>query len=239
MAPNVAGITVNGYTGTIDINGFNLTTTGTNSFVSGTINNGGAAAAVTLNTTGTTTFSGTTFGAAINGSTGRIFFNGSTFNGNVSVSKTDNSNDNSNGNNVFNGITTITNLSGGHVLLGYTNRDQFNGPATFNNNGSYRFYFAYNHGGQTTTFTDLTLNTNKSGGADGWSFLQMRVTIQVSPFPEHSPSIVMAHYKAITGSYKARVLRQPMALFPLILPIAIQQQPFKWGLMVPPPTMET
>ncbi|GIL24574.1 MAG: hypothetical protein BroJett042_30870 [Bacteroidota bacterium] len=170
VAPNVAGITVNGYTGTIDINGFNLTTTGTNSFVSGTINNGGAAAAVTLNTTGTTTFSGTTFGAAINGSTGRIFFNGSTFNGNVSVSKTDNSNDNSNGNNVFNGITTITNLSGGHVLLGYTNRDQFNGPATFNNNGSYRFYFAYNHGGQTTTFTDLTLNTNKSGGADGWSF---------------------------------------------------------------------
>ncbi|KXK28939.1 MAG: hypothetical protein UZ12_BCD005000823 [Bacteroidetes bacterium OLB12] len=110
VAPNVAGITVNGYTGTIDINGFNLTTTGTNSFVSGTINNGGAAAAVTLNTTGTTTFSGTTFGAAINGSTGRIFFNGSTFNGNVSISKTDNNSDNSSGNNVFNGTTTITNL---------------------------------------------------------------------------------------------------------------------------------
>lgn len=170
VAPNVAGITVNGYTGTIDINGFNLTTTGTNSFVSGTINNGGAAAAVTLNTTGTTTFSGTTFGAAINGSTGRIFFNGSTFNGNVSISKTDNNSDNSSGNNVFNGTTTITNLGGGYVLLGNSNRDQFNGPATFNNNGSYRFYFAYNHGGQTTTFTDLTLNTNKSGGTDAWSF---------------------------------------------------------------------
>lgn len=170
VAPNVAGITVNGYTGTIDINGFNLTTTGTNSFVSGTINNGGAAAAVTLNTTGTTTFSGTTFGAAINGSTGRIFFNGSTFNGNVSISKTDNNSDNSSGNNVFNGTTTITNLGGGHVLLGNSNRDQFNGPATFNNNGSYRFYFAYNHGGQTTTFADLTLNTNKSGGTDAWSF---------------------------------------------------------------------
>lgn len=170
VAPNVAGITVNGYTGTIDINGFNLTTTGTNSFVSGTINNGGAAAAVTLNTTGTTTFSGTTFGAAINGSTGRIFFNGSTFNGNVSISKTDNNSDNSSGNNIFNGTTTITNLGGGYVLLGNSNRDQFNGPATFNNNGSYRFFFAHNHGGQTTTFTDLTLNTNKSGGADGWSF---------------------------------------------------------------------
>lgn len=171
IAPNVAGITVNGYTGTIDLNGFDLTTTGTNTFATGTINNGGATGSVTLNTTGTTTFSGTTFGAAVNGSTGRVFFNGSTFNGNVTITKTDNNNDNSSGNNVFNGTTNVTNLGGGWILLGNVNRDQFNGPTTFNNNGSYRFYFAHNHGGQTTTFTDLTLNTNKSGGADAWSFL--------------------------------------------------------------------
>lgn len=171
IAPNVAGITVNGYTGTIDLNGFDLTTTGNNTFTTGTINNGGATGALTLNTTGSTTFNGTTFGANVNGSTGRIFFNGSTFNGSVTVSKTDNNNDNSTGNNVFNGTTTITNLGGGWVLLGNTNRDQFTAPAIFNNNGNYRFYFANNHGGQTTTFTDLTLNTNKSGGADAWSFL--------------------------------------------------------------------
>lgn len=171
VAPNVAGITVNGYTGTIDLNGFDLTTTGNNTFTTGTINNGGATGALTLNTTGSTTFNGTTFGANVNGSTGRIFFNGSTFNGSVTVSKTDNNNDNSTGNNVFNGTTTITNLGGGWVLLGNTNRDQFTAPAIFNNNGNYRFYFAHNHGGQTTTFTDLTLNTNKSGGADAWSFL--------------------------------------------------------------------
>ncbi|MBS1558665.1 MAG: T9SS type A sorting domain-containing protein, partial [Bacteroidetes bacterium] len=47
----------------------------------------------------------------------------------------------------------------------------FNAVTTFNNTGSYRFYFANNHAGQTTTFaTDLILNSNKSGGADGWSF---------------------------------------------------------------------
>jgi len=171
IAANVAGITMNGYTGTVNINGFNLTTTGTNNFATGTINNGGGAAAVTLNTTGTTTFSGTTFGANVNGSTGRIFFNGSTFNGTVTVTKTDNNNDNSTGNNIFNGVTTITNLGGGQILLGNGNRDQFNAQTTFNNNGSYRFYFAHNHSGQTTTFaSNVILNTNKTGGADGWSF---------------------------------------------------------------------
>ena len=171
IAANVAGITVNGYSGIIDINGFNLTTTGINIFTSGTINNGGASAAVTLNTISTTTFSGTTFGANVNGSTGRIFFNGSTFNGTVTVSKTDNNNDNSSGNNIFNGVTTITNLGGGQILLGNGNRDQFNAQTTFNNNGSYRFYFAHNHSGQTTTFaSNVILNTNKTGGADGWSF---------------------------------------------------------------------
>jgi len=171
VAANVAGITVNGYTGTIDLNGFNLTSTGTNTFTTGTMVNSGGAAALTLNTTVTTTFNGSTISANVNGTTGRIFFNGSTFNGTVNITKTDNNNDNSTGNNIFNGVTTLTNLGGGQVLLGNGNRDQFNAATTFNNNGSYRFYFAYNHAGQTTTFaSDLTLNTNKSGGADGWSF---------------------------------------------------------------------
>lgn len=171
IAPTVAGITLNGYTGTIDLLGFNLTTTGTNSFATGTISNTGVAAAVTLNTAATTTFSGTLFNANVSGSTGSLLLNGSVFNGTVNVSKTDNSNDNSTGNNIFNNTTTITNLGGGQVLLGNGNRDQFNGITTFNNNGSYRFYFAYNHSGQTTTFTNsLTLNSNKSGGTDAWSF---------------------------------------------------------------------
>ncbi len=172
IAPNVAGITVNGYTGTIDLNGFDLTTTGTNTFTTGTVVNGGGAAALTLNTALTTTFNGTLFNADVNGSTGRIFFNGSVFNGLVNVTKTDNNNDNSIGNNTFNSTTTITNLGGGQVLLGNGNRDQFNGVTTFNNNGSFRFYFAFSHAAQTTTFaSDVILNTNKSGGADAWSFL--------------------------------------------------------------------
>ncbi|MCB0491253.1 MAG: hypothetical protein KDC93_02445 [Cyclobacteriaceae bacterium] len=172
IAPNVAGITINGYTGTIDLLGFNLTTTGANSFSSGTISNSGGAASVILNTPLNTTFSGTVFNANLSGSSGRLYFNGSTFNGTVNVSKTDGNNDASTGNNIFNNTTIITNLGAGYVLLGNGNRDQFNGVTTFNNNGSDRFYFAYNHSGQTTTFaSNLTISTNKSGGTDAWSYL--------------------------------------------------------------------
>lgn len=172
ITPVVPGITVNGYTGTIDLVGNILTTTGTNTFTSGSIINTGGSGALTLNTTLTTTFNGTTVGADVNGSTGRIFFNGSTFNGTVAITKTDNNNDSSTGNNIFNGTTTITHFGGGQLTLSNGARDQFNGVTTFNNYGSYRFLFANNHAGQTTTFaSDLTLNTLKSGGGDGWSFL--------------------------------------------------------------------
>ncbi|MFN8335505.1 MAG: hypothetical protein U0U09_10280 [Cyclobacteriaceae bacterium] len=171
IAPTVAGITVNGYTGTINFQGNNLTTTGTNQFTTGTLTPGTTASLI-LNTTTNTTFSGTTVSVNVSGSTGRLFFNGSTFNGTVNVTKTDNNGDFSSGNNVFNGTTTLTNTGDGYILMGNTNRDQFNGVTTFNNNGGYRIYLAYNHGGQTTTFAnDVFLNTNKSGGTDAWSYL--------------------------------------------------------------------
>lgn len=171
IAPTVAGITVNGYTGTINFQGNNLTTTGTNQFTTGTLSPGTTASLI-LNTIAITTFAGTTVSVNVSGTTGRLFFNGSTFNGTVNVTKTDNNGDFSSGNNIFNGTTTLTNAGDGFILMGNTNRDQFNGVTTFNNNGGYRIYFAHNHGGQTTTFAnDVILNTNKSGGTDAWSFM--------------------------------------------------------------------
>lgn len=171
IAPTVAGMTVNGYTGTINFQGNNLTTTGTNQFATGTLVPGTTASLI-LNTTATTTFSGTTVSVNVSGTTGRLLFHGSTFNGAVDITKTDNNGDFSNGNNVFNGTTTLTNTGDGFILMGNINRDQFNGVTTFNNNGGYRIYLAYNHGGQTTTFAnDVFLNTNKSGGTDAWSYL--------------------------------------------------------------------
>lgn len=171
IAPTVGGITVSGYTGTINFQGNNLTTTGTNQFTSGTLVPGTTASLV-LNTLANTTFNGSTISVNVTGSTARLFLNGSTFNGTVNITKTDNNGDFSSGNNIFNGATTLTNTGDGFILLGNTNRDQFNSTATFNNNGGYRIYLAYNHGGQTTTFaSDVFLNSNKSTGTDGWSYM--------------------------------------------------------------------
>jgi hypothetical protein len=170
IAPTVAGITVSGYTGTIDLLGFNLTTTGTNTFTSGTINNTGAAAAVTLNSTGTTTFNGTTFGADVNGSSASILFNGSVFNGTVSVTKTNNTTDTGTGGNTFNSTITLTNLGTAEFRLGNTNPDIFNGTVTTNVNNTGLISLARTGAG--TQFNgDLILNYNAAGdvaiGANG------------------------------------------------------------------------
>lgn len=186
VAPNVAGITVNGYTGIIDINGFNLTTTGTNSFVSGTINNGGAAAAVTLNTTGTSTFSGTTFGANVNGSTGRIFFNGSTFTGTVTVNKTANNNDTSSGGNTFSGSVTLTNSSTSQFRLGGTNPDIFNGTLALVSGNTGPLEVAYSSAANqinnnvTVTYNATGLISIGAGG--GTATLAASRTISVAGF---------------------------------------------------------
>lgn len=186
VAPNVAGITVNGYTGIINLNGFNLTTTGTNSFVTGTINNSGAAAAVTLNTTGTSTFSGTTFGANVNGSTGRIFFNGSVFSGSVTVTKTANNNDTSTGGNTFSGSVTITNSSTSQFRFGGTNPDIFNGTLSLVSGNTGPLELAYSSAANqinnnvTVTYNATGLISIGAGG--GTATLAATRTISVAGF---------------------------------------------------------
>lgn len=186
VAPTVAGITVNGYTGIIDLNGFNLTTTGTNTFATGTINNGGAAAAVTLNTPGTSTFSGTTFGANVNGSTGRIFFNGSVFNGSVSVIKTGNNNDTSSGGNTFSGSVSLTNSSTSQFRIGGTNPDIFNGSLSLISNNTGPLEVAYNSASNqfnnniTATYNATGLISIGAGG--GTSTLAATRTISIGGF---------------------------------------------------------
>lgn len=130
IAPTVNGLTVNGYVGSVDLQGQNLTTTGTNTLASGSIINSGGAASLILNTTGNTTFSGTLINVDIGGTTGRVFFNGSTFGGNVNITKTTNTADTGTGNNTFNGSLTLNNASTTDIYLGNTNPDVFNGLLT-------------------------------------------------------------------------------------------------------------
>jgi hypothetical protein len=130
--------------------------------------------AMTLPLTGSSTFQvgpNSAIGGNANFSAPRILTNGVTYGGTAALEKTGGLDDASIGNNIFNGATTITNSGSGYLLMGNGNPDQFNANTTFNNNGSYRIFLAYNHAGQTTSFAaDLTLNSNKTGGVDGWSY---------------------------------------------------------------------
>ncbi|HEY4108496.1 T9SS type A sorting domain-containing protein, partial [Puia sp.] len=87
------------------------------------------------------------FAGDVNSQSPGLLFNGCTFGGAINCVKTGASNDASVGNNVFNGVTVITNTGSGYLLLGNGNKDQFNADATFNNNGSATFYVAYNSAG--------------------------------------------------------------------------------------------
>ncbi|HTR28541.1 MAG TPA: T9SS type A sorting domain-containing protein [Puia sp.] len=118
-------------------------------------------AAVNLPLTGNTAL---TFGpnSAIGGdmtsTSGSLYFNGCTFSGICNATKTGATSDWSSGNNIFNGVTTITDAGSGYMVFGNGNADQFNNNATFNNTGGNNIYVAYNSSnnifGGTTTFNN-------------------------------------------------------------------------------------
>ncbi|HEV9037805.1 MAG TPA: T9SS type A sorting domain-containing protein, partial [Puia sp.] len=94
-----------------------------------------------------------------------LYFNGCTFNGAVTSTKTGSTNDNSSGNNIFNGITTITDAGAGYLLLGNGNSDQFNNTAAFNNTGTSTVYVAYNS--PNNIFGGVTTFSNTPGANTG------------------------------------------------------------------------
>ncbi|MBX2965512.1 MAG: hypothetical protein KF845_05145 [Cyclobacteriaceae bacterium] len=129
---------------------------------------------LTLTNTGTTLRVGpnSAFEGDVNFVSPRLFLNGCTYAGTGNFEKTGSSDDAGTGGNIFTGVTTITNSGSGYLMTGSGSRDQFLSETTFNNTGSYYFYFAHNHDGETTEFaSDLTLNSNKSGGSNQWSYL--------------------------------------------------------------------
>ena len=86
---NFDGIRTTGYTGQIDLAGFTFNPAVSNvascRFENGTIIDSDASSEVSFNTSGTVTFSGTTFHTPITGVAGRLEFNGGVFNNPVTV----------------------------------------------------------------------------------------------------------------------------------------------------------
>jgi hypothetical protein len=164
VAPTVGGITVNGYTGNIDLNGNNITTTGAvNTLTTGALSNSGAAASLILNTAGIATFNGTLFNVPITGTSGRLVFSGSTFNGTVDVTKSNTNNDDGAGGNTFNAAFTLTKTGTGEVRFANTNPDIFNSTVVINQNATGNISLARVAPG-TQFNANITINYNSTGG---------------------------------------------------------------------------
>ncbi|HET9054462.1 MAG TPA: hypothetical protein VFM90_09825, partial [Cyclobacteriaceae bacterium] len=141
VAPNLNAITVSAsFSGNIELPANRtITTTGSINFAGGTITSG-TGATLTLDVSGTTTFSGTQFDAPLGGVSNRILFNGSVFNGVVDITKSENNTDTGTGGNTFNNAVTLRHGGTGEFRLGETNPDIFNGTLNLviNNTGSIR-----------------------------------------------------------------------------------------------------
>ena len=173
-ASTIGGITVNGYIGTININGqtFQITS-GNCDFTTGTINGG----TLSINTTGTVTFAGTTFGAIVNSISARVYLNGSTFNAVTSIEKNGAGNDNCSGGNTFAANTTITNSSTGHLELERNNSDTFSANLDIINSGT-----SYTILSRTAAETTIAgnLNLTNSGEGDSYIHINYQATATIS-----------------------------------------------------------
>jgi len=159
----LGGITVNGYTGTININSYTFQiTSGNCDFTSGTINEG----TLTINTTGSVTFAGTTFGATVNSVSATLKLNGSIFNSTASLEKNGSSGDAGSGGNKFLSDVTIKNSGSGYIFLGNSSSpDSISSNLTLENTGTNSLYFAYKSSGNYIG-GNLTVTNNATGTTD-------------------------------------------------------------------------
>lgn len=178
IAPTIGSISISGYSGSIDLNGNNLTISGStaSTFSSGTISNSGAAASVVLSTTGAAAFSGTIISPNVTGTAGSITFSGgSTFGGTVTLSAANILlNGTTSSVNTFNGTTTLTKTGTGNDLG--TGGNRFNGTTSLINTAtsgtfeSANNYYDIFNGNLTLTCSNAGAGIPMADGSAGNQF---------------------------------------------------------------------
>ncbi|MBL7916126.1 MAG: T9SS type A sorting domain-containing protein [Bacteroidia bacterium] len=120
---------------------------------------GNTAQILTLTGTAVASFNGSTFNGEITVSSPGILLKNSTFNGMSNFTKTGTSNAQSDGGNVFNYATTISNTAAsGRIRMATVSGDTYNADATFNSTGQ-DVQVAYS--GDNTFAGNITINSNK------------------------------------------------------------------------------
>ncbi len=107
---------------------------------------------------------GPSVSAVVNISTLNVTFRSTTFNRRLIVTKRGSGNDNSYGNNIFNGVTEFINNGTGNILLANNVKDVFNNIVTFSNTGSAAIYPAYNDIAGTVFNDSIYVNSTSGNG---------------------------------------------------------------------------
>ncbi len=160
-----------GYAGSATLAATKTVTIGSSGFSKGTLYFGNFTQLGTFDhsfpLTGTSvmTFgSGSTFNGNVTSTSAGLFFNGTIFNGTVTATKNGTTNDQSTGNNTFNGVTSITDNGTGYILLSSTTRDIFNSDVTFTNTGTSLIYAGYNDATGTQFNGNIVVNSTAGTG---------------------------------------------------------------------------
>lgn len=136
----------------------------------------GNAANLTYNT-------GTTFNGDITSVSGRLIFQGATFNGRGNFTKTNGNGDGSTGGSIFNGYTEFSNLgTGGLYLAQIGGTDQYNGDVRVNNTSTGVIYFATSTGSAVLA-AGRTIAVGSLGFPSGT--LLLRSFTQLGPTPQN------------------------------------------------------
>ncbi|MBK6945638.1 MAG: T9SS type A sorting domain-containing protein [Flavobacteriales bacterium] len=163
--------------GTLNLNAFTLNVTGTSNFIGGAVNNGTLAPNVAA---GAITFAGTTFSCAINGTTDIVYFNGSVFNGPVTLTKTNTGNNYSIGGNTFNDSLTLTNTAGRQYMY-YTLNDVYNGNVVLNSSGTSGGIWLGQNTGSGTLASGMTLSIGGGGFSIGSLVIGRLIQLGATP----------------------------------------------------------
>ena len=164
--------------GTLDLNGRTLMTTGVGSYSGGVMQNGTLA----LNAPAATqTFAGTTFSCPVTGTASIILLNGSVFNSAVTLTKTNNGNDYSLGGNVFNNTLSIT-AAAGRWYMYHAANDSFNGDVKVNSTGASAGVWLGHNTGTGTLAAGKTVSVGGGGFSSG--SLNIRRFTQLGSTPQ-------------------------------------------------------
>ncbi len=185
-----------------NLKGFKLTINGNGSFNGGTISDGGPTGALLLQGTNAVfgnSAGGPTINVSLTVSTSNFTLRNTTTNSIVSLTKNGGGNDNSYGNNTFNGPVVVSNNGTAQLVFSYNVKDVYNDDVTFNNNSTSYIYVAHNDASGTLFNGNIKLNSISGSGilfgaGTGTATLAPSKTISIGSDGFSSGLLVLRHF---------------------------------------------